>query len=102
MQLHLLAPWPIVHAYVWQLIFACVVSALLEERALVMAVQQPLAECTAIFIVCIVKHHPPPCAMTIHKTCTDQQWNGFRNSAPHPRSKVNVLATHQTLIDLSQ
>ena len=60
---------------------ARVVSAPLEVRALVMAVQQPLAECTAIFIVCIVKHHPPPCAVTIHETCTDQQWNGFQNSA---------------------
>ena len=23
---------------------------------------------------------PPPCAVTIHKTSTDQQWNGLQNS----------------------
>ena len=41
-----------------------------------MAVQQ-----TAIFTVYIVEHRPPPCAVTIHKTRTDQQWNGFQDSA---------------------
>ena len=35
--------------------------------------------------------------VTIHTTCTDQQGNGFQDSGPHPRSKVNVLAAHQTL-----
>ena len=54
---------------------------LIEVRAMVVAVQQPLAECTAIFTVCIVKHRPPPCAVTIHKTSTDQQWNRFQDSA---------------------
>ena len=40
-----------------------------------MAVQQPAAECTAIFTACIVSNRPTPCAATIHKTCTDQQSN---------------------------
>ena len=35
-------------------------------------VQQPSAECTAIFTVHIVKHRQPSCAVTIHKTCTGQ------------------------------
>ena len=39
-----------------------------EVRAMVVAVQQPLGECTAIFTVGIVKHRPPPCAVTMHKT----------------------------------
>ena len=59
---------------------------------MVVALQQPLTECTAIFTVCIVKHRPPPCTGTTHKTCTDQQWNGFQDSA-----HINVLATLQTL-----
>ena len=29
---------------------------LIEVRAMVVAVQQPLAECTAIFTVCIIEH----------------------------------------------
>ena len=24
---------------------------------------------------------PPPCAVTIHKTCIDPKWNGYQNSA---------------------
>ena len=48
---------------------------------MVVAVQQPLVECTAIFTVCIVEHCPPPYTLTIRRTCTDQQWNGFQNSA---------------------
>ena len=48
---------------------------------MVVAVQQPLGECTAISTVCIVIHRPPPCAVTKHKTLADQQWNGFQNSA---------------------
>ena len=42
---------------------------------------QPLAECTAIFPMCIVSHRPPPCAVTLHKTCTYQRWNVYENSA---------------------
>ena len=48
---------------------------------MILAVQQPSAECTAIFTVSIVEHRPPPCAVTIHKTHTDQQRNGFQVSA---------------------
>ena len=48
---------------------------------MVVAVQQLLEKCTAIFTVCIVEHCPPPCAVAIHKTCTDQQWNRFQDSA---------------------
>ena len=47
----------------------------------VIAVQQLIAECIAISTVCIVEHRPPTCAVTIHKTCTDQQWNRFQDSA---------------------
>ena len=25
-----------------------------------------------------VQHHPPPCTVTIPKTCTDQPWNKFK------------------------
>ena len=51
---------------------------LIEVRAMVVAVQQHSAKCTAILTVCIVLHLPPPCAVTIHKTSTDQQWNRFQ------------------------
>ena len=61
------------------------------------AVQQPLAECTAIFTMCNAEHRQPPCAVTIHKTCTDQQWNGFQDSAYIQDQKVNVLTSHQKL-----
>ena len=54
---------------------------LIEVRAMVVAIQQPSEECTAIFTVCIVSHRPPPCAVIIHKTCTYQRWNGYQNSA---------------------
>ena len=39
-----------------------------------------IEEC-AIFSVCIVEHRPPTWAVTIHKTCTDQQWDRFQDSA---------------------
>ena len=39
---------------------------------MVVAVQQPSVECTAIFTVCIVQHRPPPCAMTTHKVTIKQ------------------------------
>ena len=50
---------------------------------MVVAVQQPSAECTAIFTVCVlsnIAHLPVQCAVTIHKTCTDHWWNGYQNS----------------------
>ena len=58
---------------------------------MVVAVQQLLAEYFATSTVRIAEHHPPPCAVTIHKTCTDQQWNGFQDSARQDQ-KVDVLA----------
>ena len=48
---------------------------------MVVAIQQHLAEFTAILTVCIVERCPPPYAVTIHKTCSDQQWNGIQGSA---------------------
>ena len=42
---------------------------------MVEAVQQPSAECTAILTLYIVEHPPPPFAVTIYKTCTDQLWS---------------------------
>ena len=54
---------------------------LIEVRAMVVAVQQHSAKCTAILTVCIVLHLPPPCAVTIHKTCTEQQWNRYQNTS---------------------
>ena len=45
-------------------IYFCVI----EVRAMVVAVQQPLAECTAstaIFTMRIVEHRPLPCTVTI-------------------------------------
>ena len=39
----------------------------------------------------VAVQHPPPCAVTIHKTCTDQQWNGFHDSARQDQ-KVDVQA----------
>ena len=41
--------------------------------------------------VCIVIHRPPPCAVTIHKTCTDQKCNGCHGSA---EINANVLAKY--------
>ena len=74
---------------------------LIEVRAMVVVVQQPLAECTTIFTVCIVEHRPPPYAVTItqnpHKSAVEQ----IPRQCLHPRSKVNVLATHKHF-ELSQ
>ena len=56
-------------------------SAIPLVRPMAVAVQQPSVECIANFIMCIVEHHPPPCAVTIHKICTDQRWNGYQNIA---------------------
>ena len=71
----------------------------IEVRAIVVAVQlqQPLSECTAIYAMYIVERRPPPCAVIIHESCTDQQWNRFQDCARIQDSKVNVLAAHQTL-----
>ena len=56
-------------------------SCFIEVRAVVVVVQQPLAECTAILTVCFVEHHLTPWTVTIHKTSANQQWNGFQDSA---------------------
>ena len=43
---------------------------------------QSLAKlCTAIFTVYFVSHRPSPCAIAIHKTCTDQLWDRHQDSA---------------------
>ena len=57
---------------------------LLEVRVMVMALLQPLAECSAIFTVCVVLHRSPPCAVTTHKTSI--------NKAPKKKTViVNLL-----------
>ena len=43
-------------------------------------VQQPSVECTAR--VCTTLHSTPSLAETIHITWTDQQWSGYKDSAP--------------------
>ena len=48
--------------------------------------------CTSL--LCIFEHRRPPCAVAIHKTCTDQQRNRFQNSALVKDQRSNVLATH--------
>ena len=63
---------------------------------MVVAVQQPLEECAAFFTVCIVEHNPPTCAVTIHKTVTDQQCNGFQDN-DRIQDHRSMLATHQKL-----
>ena len=60
---------------------------------MVVAVQQPLAECTAIFTLYIVRHRSPPCTVKIHKTCSDQQWNGFQRF----QDQRSMCWQHQTL-----
>ena len=74
---------------------------LIEVRAMVVAEKRPSAECTAIFTVCIVYQRLPPCAVTIHKTCTDQQWNGFQNSA-RIQDQRSMCWQHTKHFDLSQ
>ena len=57
------------------------ICCLIEVWAMVVAVQQPSAGCTAIFTVCIFQHRPPPCAVTTHETWIDQWWTGCQHSA---------------------
>ena len=56
---------------------------------MVVAVQQRLAESTAIFNVCIVEYCPAPFTVKIHKTCTSAV-EQIPIPCPLPRSKVNV------------
>ena len=67
----------------------------IEVRAMVVAVQQPLAECTTIFTMCIVEHRPLPCTVTIYTK--PAQINSGMDSKTYPRSQVNALATHQMI-----
>ena len=54
--------------------------------------------CAAIFTVYFVLHCPPPCAMAINKTCTDQLWDR-REDSPAPKSKGQCVGnTPNTLI----
>ena len=73
---------------------------LIEVRAMVVAVQQTLAE-HRFFTVCIVEHCPPSCAVTIHKPCTDELWSGFKNSA-YIQDQRSMCWQHQKHFDLSQ
>ena len=68
---------------------------------MVVTLQQLLAECTAIFPVCIVEHCQPPCAAILHKTLTGQQWNGFQNNA-HIQDQRSICWQHTKHSDLSQ
>ena len=43
----------------------------IEVKATVVAVQQPSVECTALFIVCVVEYHTPPCSVRIQNTCKE-------------------------------
>ena len=61
--------------------------SLIEVRA--MAVQQHLAESTAIFNVCIVEHCPASFTVKIHKTRTSAE-EQIPIPCMLPRSKVNV------------
>ena len=65
---------------------------------MVVAVRQWLADRTANFTECrpIVKHHQPPCTATIHKTCTDQQWNGLHNSFRVQDQRAIYVSTTNT------
>ena len=44
---------------------------------------------------------PPPCAVTIHKTCMDQQWNGFQNSV-HIQQQRSMCWQYTKHFNLSQ
>ena len=67
---------------------------LIEVRAMLMAVQQPSAKCTAIFTMFIAIHS----AVTIHKTCTDQQWNGLQTVPASEIKGQSAGNTPNTLI----
>ena len=75
---------------------------------MVVTVQSPCAECTAIATMCIVAHRPPPCAVKIYKTRTDERGNEFQDSAPiqdqrsicQPSTSTNTLIlTNRPRID---
>ena len=72
-----------------------------KGRAIVVGVPLPLAECTVNITVCIVEHRPPPCAVTRHKTCTNQQQNRFQNSA-RIQDQRSMCWQHAKQFDRSQ
>ena len=57
---------------------------------MVLAVQPPLAECTAIFTVCIIEHRPPPYAVIIHQPA---QIHSGPDSKTMPASKTKGQCT---------
>ena len=64
---------------------------------MVVAVLQPLAECTAIFTVCIVEHRPPPCAVAMHKTCTYQKRTHSKTVFAFKIKETRMIALDLTL-----
>ena len=66
----------------------------IEVCAMVLAVRQPSATCTAIFTMFIAIHS----AVTIHKTCTDQQWNGLQTVPASEIKGQSAGNTPNTLI----
>ena len=71
---------------------ACIIFFFMVVRTIVVAVQQPL-ERYLYRVYCITP--PSPCVMTIHKTCTNQQWNDNKDSACF--HKINVQCAGNTL-----
>ena len=59
---------------------------------MVVAVQQPLAECAALYAMCIVKHRPPPVQWQ-DKAFTDQQCDGCKTV---PSSNLNSHSNTDT------
>ena len=56
---------------------------------MVVAVQQPSVECTAILIMCIDEHRPPSCAVTMRKTSGNTQINSGTDCKTAPATKIN-------------
>ena len=67
----------------------------IEVRAMVVAVQQPSAECTAVLsrVFANTAHLP---SKNLHRSTVKRIWK----QCTHPKSRVNALATHQTLWSL--
>mgnify|MGYP001803581699 CR=1 FL=1 len=70
---------------------------LIEVRAMVVAVQQTLAECTAFSLSVLSNNAHLP----VHKPCTDQLWSRFQNSA-YIQDQRSMCWQHQKHFDLSQ
>ena len=52
-------------------------------------------------VYCLTPHLTHPCAVTIHKTCTDQRWNGYQDSA-HIQDLRSMCCQHTKHFDLRQ